>query len=299
MTGVVLAVSVLLAAVAAAGVLSPFRRARLGTLEPITDPLEDERDGLLRALRDLEQERATGLLAESDYRDLRTETERRAVTVLRALEARDGAGRFGADLHELRGKSPVRGNGAPSRRGRGALPVVVAIGVVAAVSVPLLAGAVRNRSAGQPATGDTQNPIQFYLDRVTRFPQDLAARLDLANAYLQVGDVKDSVDQYLSALKIDPRNPEAMSTLGFLLYKGGNAQEGLDAVEKALSVVPNYPQGLYFKGVILLEGLNRPDDAAAALRAYLAAATFDVSSRRRDAQRLLAKAEQESQNATR
>jgi tetratricopeptide (TPR) repeat protein len=164
--------------------------------------------------------------------------------------------------------------------------------------VPLLAGAVRNRSAGEPATGETQNPIGFYLDRVTKHPQDLAARLDLANAYLQAGDVQDSVAQYLSALKIDPRNPEALSTLGFLLYKGGKSEEGLKAVDRALSVVPNYPQALYFKGVILLEGLHRPADAAAALRAYLAAATFDISSRRDDAQRLLSKAEGGSPSPT-
>ncbi|TMK78049.1 MAG: hypothetical protein E6G47_10265 [Actinobacteria bacterium] len=85
MTVVVVLVSALLAGIAAAGVLRPFgaRRAVL-RLDPQADPMDDERAGLLRALRDLDEERARGALSDEDHRALRTDTERRAVSVLPA-----------------------------------------------------------------------------------------------------------------------------------------------------------------------------------------------------------------------
>lgn len=291
---VLLLASAGLAAVAAAGVLYPLRRGRAMALERLSDPLEDERQSLLRALRDLDQERATGLLSELDYRALRTETERRAVTVLRALEARDGAGRLAGELGELRTAPTAEGNGStahsPSRRG-----VVSALAVgaaIIAVAVPLLASAVSGRSPDQPVSGEAvapQGPLQFFESRVGRFPNDVAARLDLANAYFQVGDLRDSVEQYLAALDLDPQNVEARSTLGFLLYKAGHAEEGLQAVDRALAIDPANPEALYFKGVILLKGLHRSRDAAEAFRDYLDAAPF--GSRRAEVQELLAQAE--------
>jgi cytochrome c-type biogenesis protein CcmH/NrfG len=283
-----------LALVAATGILHPFRRGRAASLEHPADPLDDERQSLLRALRDLDQERAIGLLTDSDHRSLRTETERRAVAVLRTIEARDGAGTLAADLAEIRTSASPEANGGPAPRKFGALPaLLVGVAVLGAV-VPLLIGAIRSRSADQPISGTNvagQSPLHFYQDRVRQFPHDLAARLDLANAYLQTGDIANAVAQYLEALKVDPKNPEARATLGFLLYRSGHPQEGLDAVNQALVVMPDFPEALYFKGVILLDGLHRPGDAAVAFRAYLAAAPFDSASRREDAQKRLAQAE--------
>lgn len=279
-----------LAAVAAAGILHPFRRGRAAAPELI-DPLEDERSGLLAALRDLDRERATGLLADPEYLALRSETERRAVAVLRALEARDGNGQLAADLKHLRPHQAATG-----RNRRSLLATAAAAAVLVAILVPVLTRAVENRSAGQPLSGDPAqtDPLAYYLDRVQRRPGDVAARLDLADAYLRLGNVQRSVEQYLATLKIDPKNPEALATLGFLLHQGGKSQEGLEAVNKALESAPGLPEALYYKGVILLEGLDRPADAADALRAYLAAAPFDTGERRAEARRLLVQAERKA-----
>jgi hypothetical protein len=104
-TWINLLAAAVLAGVAAAGILRPFGK-QAGVLERLADPLEDERKSLLRALRDLDQDRATGVLTEDAYRMLRGETETRAVAVLRTLEARHGAGEFAAGLKELRSASP-------------------------------------------------------------------------------------------------------------------------------------------------------------------------------------------------
>ena len=118
---VVFLASMLLAAVAAAGVLRPWGSGRAAALERLTDPLEDERISLLRALRDLEDERARGELADQAYVELRAETESRAVAVLRALEAREGAGDLAlGDQGARRPRDPRRtGAGQPRRTAGG------------------------------------------------------------------------------------------------------------------------------------------------------------------------------------
>src|SRR4029077_4879273 len=84
-----------MAAVAAAGITRPFGRGRGPAMEPLADPLEDERDLLLTNLREMESEHAAGSLADDEYRALRHETERRAVAVLRAIDARAGGANEG------------------------------------------------------------------------------------------------------------------------------------------------------------------------------------------------------------
>jgi tetratricopeptide (TPR) repeat protein len=299
MTWEILFASILLAGVAAVGVLLPLGAPRRATLERLADPLEDERLSLLRSLRDLEQERATGELTEDTYRMLRTETEARAVAVLRALEARDGAGELAAGLRELR--TEPSGNGLRSgateggKRRRKLAVTAIATAGVAALAVVLLLAAVRVRTPGAPITGTnvsgtaTTNPLAFFEQRVRDHPNDVAARLDLADRYLTSGNVQGAIVQYLAALQLDPRNAEAHANLGLVLFRAGRPQDALDAENKALQTDPTYAEALYFKGVILLQGLNRPAEAADAFRAYLQAAPF--GSYRSEVRTLLSQAE--------
>jgi tetratricopeptide (TPR) repeat protein len=303
MTWIVAAVAAALAAVAVVGVLRPFSRRGEPALERLADPLEDERLSLLRALRDLEDERASGALSEDDYRSLKGETEARAVAVLRALEARDGSGELAAGLKEMR-SAATAGFAGPSGNGQRAspevrarrLPTFVIAGLALAAVIALLAGSLSARPPGGSATGDdvggggrSSDPLSFFEQRVEDHPRDVAARLDLARRYLDAGDVRAGIAQYLVALQLDPRNVEAQANLGFLLFRAGKAREGLRAVDAALEVDPAYPEALYFKGLILLQGLRKLDQAAEAFRAYLAAAPF--GSRRSEVEGLLRQAE--------
>jgi tetratricopeptide (TPR) repeat protein len=279
MSWIVLLASVVLACGAAAGVLWPLRRSRSMTIEALTDPLEDERSSLFRTLKELDEERATGQLSEDTYRSLRRETEGRAVAVLRALEARGGVGELASDLRELRVLAGPRsmGNGAaagsPGRRGRQALTLIAGAVVVAVVAV-VLARAIQPRAPGEQITGTTVGGLSFFEDRVAQHPNDVAARLDLAQRYLEAGDAQSAVQQYVAILELDPNDAEARAQLGFLVYEAGRPADGLAAVQRALEIDPTYPEALYFEGVILLKGLNRPADAVPAFRAYLAAAPF-------------------------
>jgi tetratricopeptide (TPR) repeat protein len=322
--GLVALAAAALAAVAAAGVLRPFGRGRASVLERSADPLEDERDGLLRALRDLDEERADGELEEDAYRALRGETEARAVAVLRALEARDRAGTLVADIRAIRvggelgaaalgaggqlgaaapaDPEAARGNGSvvderqsvrrPRTRAR-TIAVAAFAGVAIAVTAVLLASALRTRTAGQPITGGigTSNPLGFFQQRVEDHPNDVAARLDLAQRYQDSGNAQGAIAEYLAALQIDGRNAEAHAELGFILFRAGKPEDGLRAVQQALNVQPDYPLALYYKGFILLRGLNRPADAAEAFRAYLRAAPYGA--RRAEVVGLLSEAQRQ------
>jgi cytochrome c-type biogenesis protein CcmI len=267
---VIVLASALLTAVAAAGVLRPFLANRRVVAEPGDDPLEDERRSLFRALRDLEEDRASGRLPEDTYRDLRTETEARAVAVLRALEHRDGQGDLASGLQELRERQPE-----PRAPGRRAVTAAVAVAVAAVVVAPLLGGALRGRDAGSPITGDVGgvSALAFFEGRVQEHPDDLAARLDLAEAYAAQGNVKGALNQYVAALEIDPRSAEAHAQVGALLFRLGRRHGGLAEVNRALEIDPRYPVALYYRGAIL-DSLGRDRSAAAAYREYLDAAPF-------------------------
>jgi tetratricopeptide (TPR) repeat protein len=179
-----------------------------------------------------------------------------------------------------------------SRR-RNVAPVIMIFLVVAAAAIPPLSGALAPREPLSPITGRAFGPapLRFLEARVREQPDDPAARLDLADAYLARDRVGDAVDQYLALVAIDPGSPEAHARLGLVLYRAGRPEEALRALERALEIDPTHPQALYERGVILLRGLDRPVPAARTLRRYLEAAPFgahrsDARALIRDADRL-------------
>jgi tetratricopeptide (TPR) repeat protein len=278
MTWALLLLSAGLAAIAAAGILRPFGKAA-PSIEPLADPLEDERDTLLRSLRDLQEEHAAKSLSDADYRLLRRETERRAVTVLRAIDARDGTDGAGpATLREQTLESESSQNGHRPAPAAGPVWIAAAaLGGLVLVGI-LLASAIAPRNSSQPITGDSQitgsgaSALSFFEQRVKDHPSDVAARLDLASRYQAAGLTGLAAEQYVEALRLDPNAVEARSALGLLLYEQGRAKDGLFAENQALRVDPSYPEALYDKGIILLKGLHQKAPAVIALRGYLAAA---------------------------
>lgn len=278
-------------AAAGAGLAWPFLRSRSSTLQRLADPLEDERGRLLRALRELDHERLDGSLSEEDYAELRAQTERQAITVLRSLQGQERGQELAAALKA--GKAGRRaGPPAGSRSRSAAIPGLLVAAAIVAVTVPLLFGALANRAAGGlitgnplPPNGQSASALSFFDQRVQAHPDDIAARLDLAHQELAQGDVQSATDQYLHVVQRDQGNAEANTQLGFLLYQAQLPQEALAAVNRALQSEPQYPDALYAKGIILL-GLHQSAGARAALQAYLQAAPF--GSQRTQVQQLLA-----------
>ncbi|MGH2765964.1 MAG: tetratricopeptide repeat protein, partial [Actinomycetota bacterium] len=250
---VLVPLGLVLFAVAAAGVVAPFRRRGLPVPETPTDPLEERRLTLLLALRDLEEGRASEILREEEYARLRADTERRVAKVLRALDQR--ASRTG----------PIPGDGGsapavPRTRVPRWLAALLVAGTLVGVTAPTLLGSVGERGPSGVITGELaggagpSDPLAFFEARVRQLPRDVAARLDLAHRYLDAGRVREAIDQYVAALHLDPDNAEAHAHLGLLLHLAGRPREGLQEVERALATEPRYPEAVFFRGLILLQG---------------------------------------------
>jgi tetratricopeptide (TPR) repeat protein len=149
---------------------------------------------------------------------------------------------------------------------------------VAAVVALLLVAAIAPRDSSQTITGDTGiggssvTSLAYFKQRVQKHPQDVAARLDLAQRYRDAGMTGLASLQYTEAIHLDPTNAEALTGMAFLLFDSGRSREALAEVQRALAVDATYPEALYEKGLILLRGLDRPAEAAAPLTAYLSAA---------------------------
>lgn len=222
--------------------------------------LEDERDFLLRSLRDLEAERAAGDISDGDYDALKDDYTARAAAVIRAIEARDRRRtRRGAraaaeaepdavDLVEV----------APPRLSWKTPVIVVAVIALAALSGWAVASSAGDRTPGQSATGSVPqsgNPVQ--------------AKLAEAQQLIGQKKVLDAVKTYDDILKTDPQQPEALAYRGWLLYLAGLGDQGLDSVTKATQADPTYPDAHFFRGMMLCEQNHDDAGAAAEFRQYL------------------------------
>jgi tetratricopeptide (TPR) repeat protein len=276
-----------LALIAGAGVISGFVREAPAPIEPPADPLEDRRAALLRSLADLEEAHAEGALDEPEYLRLRERTESRMTRVLRAIDRRD-APQTGGGIATAVTDPEAEADGHATRRPtstepRSVPPWAVAVligGTVVAVLVASLARDAEPQARATSPNAAAQDPLRFFEQRVNDHPDDLAARLDLAHRYLDAGMTEKALSEYAVALEMDPDDAEALAHVGLILFQARRYDDALQYVDHALRTDPRYPEGLFIRGFILLRGLDRPQDAIAALEAYLDAAPFGVERER-------------------
>jgi len=283
----------LLTGVALLGILAPFARASRARLQRLGGEREDDRLRLLRALRDLERDRDRGAVSGPEYERLRRRAEAEAVALIRDAGAGERSAEVAAELRtRRRGVRAVR-RGRP----RPAALVGLLVGVAAvATTIPLLLSAAGARPAGGFITGGpatpSPSPVAGLEQFVSDHPDDLEARLDLAQTYLEAGAPQQASRQYVEVLKRDPNNPEATTRLALLLYEAGDTNDALLGTNKVLASHADYPEALFLQGVILLNALNRPKDAIAPLQRYLQVAPD--GGYRDDAQQLLQEARAQS-----
>jgi len=224
--------------------------------------LEDERDFLLRSLRDLDAEREAGDLDEADYQTLRDDYTGRTARVLRALDAPGATGRGGPTTgatSALDTKTAPAGRWSPVR-------LALVAGLVAAV----IAGAVvavlvssGQRGANQAISGLT--------------PPGADPRLDQARSRIAKKDVLGAIKLYDAVLAGDPQQPEALTYRGWLLrltsLQDPNladlGNQGLQSIEAAEKADPNYPDAHVFRGIILLQDRHDPGGAITEFRTFL------------------------------
>ena len=204
-----------LTALAALAVLRPYLRQR--TVSNAAPPRDLEI--YKQQLREVEDERARGLLGESEAQAARIEISRRILALSEEKAAGDNAA------------APATSTAAPYAMG-GLLAVVTA-GIYLIYGSPGL--------PGQPVAGRTAPTIEFAITQIEKHlsknPED-AERWAVAGAYyLRVGRFKDAVDAHTRAMKITGETAERLANLGEALTfanKGIVPAEARGLFEKAL-----------------------------------------------------------------
>jgi hypothetical protein len=161
--------------------------------------LEEQRDFLLRSLRELEREHAAGEIDDVDHDALHDDLTARAAAVLRAIAARRDPAATAAPAVPPAG-APTDG---PARRDRTPLLVGAAVVLVVAVlSGWMLTRTASDRGANDEITGDIR----------------LTTREELEQAQaLSRSDPVAALELYEAILERDPSNVEALAFRGWML----------------------------------------------------------------------------------
>jgi len=212
----------------------------------MTDELLEARDALLRRLRDLEDEYATGTLDEVDYRNLRDDYTARAAAVLRQLAAESGDADVEDDVEEDAEEAEVD---AVARRRPARIRLMAAVLVIAVVAGGAgfaLAGSAKQRTASDEVSGSLP---EGSVDRITR-----------ANVLVSEGKILEAVRVYDDLLKDDPENPVALAERGWILSRvdPNLVDSGLASIERAIAIDPRYPEAHFFRGMILWRAKDEP-----------------------------------------
>ena len=207
--------------------------------------MNDEREELLRSLRDLDAEHAAGDLDEHDYAALRDDYTARAAEVLRGSVA-------------PRASRPIQ----PRWRRPFVVVVTVAAALGVGVSVARMAG---ERVGSQGLTGSINAAGGDRSDEVTKL-------LEAARATLST-DPLASLKSYDAVLAVDPQNPEAMAYGGWLVRIVAQSADGpqraelisraRERLDNAVTVAPRYPDARAFRGILRLRDLSDPVGANA------------------------------------
>lgn len=221
------------------------------------DALVEERDFLLRSLRDLETERDAGEIADGDYTSLRDGYTRRAAEVVRRIERLEAgepavpvpapdAGSRGsgeaAGAHQPEGAQP--GPGRPAGR-RGLRRGLLALGAALCVAGAgwAAAGATGAQLPGQFVTGDAVG--------AQKVAEELLAAAKASGAGQPVRALRD----YQAVLAVQPDNPTALTGEAAVLLQSNEASlVGRSAVmlAKAEQADPSYTPAYIYLGRALI-----------------------------------------------
>ncbi len=228
--------------------------------DPITQDLEEERDALFRAIRELD---AREDLPETRRAELHARYEAKAAKVLRALDERQA---------ELRGQPTVKRPTTPRR-----IPyAVLSLLGIMVVSASLLGGNLAAR-VGEDATVTTSDEGQLEAGRELLELQNAVRRdpteetlLSLADAYWRLNDADQAEATYQRIIaEVDPTPAVAYRRLGFLTLQE-DTQAALGYLERARTADPQDLETLFALGELYF-AMGNVQAAEETWESYLAA----------------------------
>ena len=235
----------LLTALAVAALLIPvLRRHRPGPVRADYD-LAVYRD----QLRELESDRARGLVSDEQEGAARTEIERRMLRAARAREASSEAAES-TETPEAAGAAARR----PASRRRatvlalGLCVPALAAGIYASLGTPGLPGrpfAESARPVEDPAAvAALREPVERLAARLESEPDDLEGWLLLGRSHLVLQRFPEAADAFRRAAALSGGDPEILSMLGETVVwasDGVVVPEAVQAFQRVLTVRPEDP----------------------------------------------------------
>ncbi len=232
----------LLTALAVAAVLIPvLRRHRRGPSRADYD-LTVYRD----QLRELESDRARGLVSPEQEQAARTEIERRMLRADRAREAAQDARRADAQPADARGRTAWRRRAAAV--GLGLCIPALAAGVYASLGSPGLPGRpfaeIERPAASTEATAAISESVERLAARLESDPDNLEGWLLLGRSYVVLQRYPKAADALRRAAALSGGDPEVLTMLGeAIVWANGGvvAPEAVGVFRRALEARPDDP----------------------------------------------------------
>ena len=224
--------------------------------DPVTLNLQEERDALFRAIRELEVRED---LAQTRRDGLRARYEAKAAKVLRALDERET---------ELKTRVPVTRPTRSSRVPYAALTLLGGVVVTAAV----MSGFILPRVGENGTVTTTDIPAAEALRDLQRAADDDPSAdtlLALGDAYWQLQEADQAEEVYQRVVReVNPVPAAAYRRLGFLRLQS-DLNEALPYLEQARATDPTDLDTLFALGEVYFS-TAQPDAAVEALETFLA-----------------------------
>lgn len=260
--------------------------------DPELVELEDRRRAAVRALEEIEADRAAANLSESDYEALRVRYEKEIGLLDESIASRRiAAGQKPVGQGEPAATPPTAAESAPR------IPAAVGwgAGVVAFLALAWLAmssalnprapdGTITGSLPGEGMGGGAAGPAiaDVDMDRVRALEEIVAgdssnveALVELGHLYLTLQRYGDVAGLSMKALQYDPDNPGALTHLGMVLVSVDHLEQGIASFDRALQSDPDFAEALLFKGMIAFRNQDF-DVAAEAWERYVEVAPVDA-----------------------
>jgi cytochrome c-type biogenesis protein CcmH/NrfG len=126
---------------------------------------------------------------------------------------------------------------------------------------------VKGMPAGTPpdAQKEIQDQIAALETETRQNPANVAAWVELGNAYFDTDQFEKSIQAYRKALDLKPDNADVWTDMGVMQRKAGRPQEAVKDFDQAIAVNPKHEVSRLNKGIVLLHDLK---DTAGAIRAW-------------------------------
>ena len=127
----------------------------------------------------------------------------------------------------------------------------------------------QQQQAAAPAGGSQpppldENRVQALRTTAEQNPQDVAARVQLGNAYFDAEQYKDAIAWYEEALKLKPSDADVSTDLGVAYYYINQPDRAIKQFEHSLSIDARHTKTLLNMGIVKAFGKQDLQGAAAA-----------------------------------